>query len=80
MLYITFVFLIGRGVRGMVANRILQIPQMNLPSITKLRTLCDDVRDARTVFDLELEELLYRALIRIYRSSELLYEMTRKME
>lgn len=79
-LYITFVFLIGRGVRGMVANRILQIPQMNLPSITKLRTLCDDIRDARTVFDLELEELLYRALIRIYRSSELLYEMTRKME
>ncbi|QDZ17963.1 Piezo-type mechanosensitive ion channel protein [Chloropicon primus] len=79
-LYITFVFLIGRGVRAMVSNRILQIPQINLPSIVKLRTLCDDVRDARTVFDLELEELLYKALIRIYRSTELLYEMTRKME
>ena len=79
-LYITFVFLIGRGVRGMVSHRILQIPLMELPSIQKLKTLCDDIRDARTVFDLELEELLYNALIRIYRSSELLYEMTRKID
>ena len=79
-LYITFVFLIGRGVRGLVANRILQIPHMELPCIVKLRTLCDDIRDARTVHDLELEELLYKALIRVYRSSELLYEMTRKLD
>ena len=79
-LYITFVFLIGRGVRGLVANRILSIPHVNMPSIVKLRTLCDDIRDARTVHDLELEELLYRALIRIYRSSELLIKMTRKVD
>jgi hypothetical protein len=53
---------------------------MELPCIVKLRTLCDDIRDARTVHDLELEELLYKALIRVYRSSELLYEMTRKLD
>ena len=79
-LYITFVFLIGRGVRAMVANRVLGIPHVTMPSIMKLRTLCDDVRDARTVFDLELEELLYKALIRIYRSSELLIKMSKKLD
>ena len=64
----------------MVSNRILQIQHFELPSIKKLQTLCDDIRAARTEQDMELEELLYRALVRIYRSTELLYEMTRKTD
>ena len=79
-LYITFVFVIARLIRGMVSNRILQIQHFELPSIKKLQTLCDDIRAARTEQDMELEELLYRALVRIYRSTELLYEMTRKTD
>ena len=76
-LYITFVFLIGRIIRSLVANRLLQIPHFELPCTRKLQILCDDVRAARAELDLELEELLYKALIRIYRSTELLYEITR---
>ena len=50
------------------------ISQEDFPSTDRLWTLCQDLLAARHGEQLELEEQLYRSLIHIFRSTELLIE------
>ncbi|KAG2488469.1 hypothetical protein HYH03_012974 [Edaphochlamys debaryana] len=77
-LYITFVLAIGRFLRLSVSSLRLRIPTEDLPSTRRLVALCQDVAVARAEGELVLEEQLFRALINVYRSPELLFELSKK--
>ncbi|GIL87298.1 hypothetical protein Vretifemale_15360 [Volvox reticuliferus] len=77
-LYVTFVFAIGRFLRLSVSSLRLRIPTEDLPSTRRLVALCQDIYVARAEGELVLEEQLFRALINVYRSPELLFELSRK--
>ncbi|GFR40352.1 hypothetical protein Agub_g896, partial [Astrephomene gubernaculifera] len=77
-LYVTFVFAIGRFLRLSVSSLRLRIPTEDLPSTRRLVALCQDIYVARAEGELVLEEQLFQALINVYRSPELLFELSRK--
>ncbi|KXZ45122.1 hypothetical protein GPECTOR_58g571 [Gonium pectorale] len=75
-LYVTFVFAIGRFLRLSVAALRLRIPTEDLPSTRRLVALCQDIAVARAEGELVLEDQLFQALINVYRSPELLIELS----
>lgn len=79
-LYITFVYGIARLLRLSTSDLRLKIPTEDLPSTQRLVTLCKDIYIARAQGELVLEEELYAALISVYRSPAVLYELTRKQK
>lgn len=79
-LYITFVFGIGRGLRLVATNSRMRIMYEDLPTTKRLIALCQDIYIARAQGELALEEELYWALINIYRSPAVMFELTKKKE
>ncbi|PNH02556.1 Protein PIEZO, partial [Tetrabaena socialis] len=77
-LYFTFVFALGRFLRLSVSSLRLRIPTEDLPSTRRLVALCQDIYVARAEGELILEEQLYRALINVYRSPDLLFELSKR--
>ena len=79
-LYITFVFGIGRFLRLAATNIRMRIMYEDLPTTKRLIALCQDIYIARAQGELALEEELYWALINIYRSPAVMFELTKKKE
>ena len=73
-LYVTFVLVVHRILRASFLGIVQNISQEDFPSTDRLWTLCQDLLAARHGEQLELEEQLYRSLIHIFRSTELLIE------
>lgn len=79
-LYITFVFGFGRFLRLAATNSRMRIMYEDLPTTKRLIALCQDIYIARAQGELALEEELYWALINIYRSPAVMFELTKKKE
>ncbi|KAK3441684.1 hypothetical protein EUGRSUZ_B02004 [Eucalyptus grandis] len=76
-LYITFVLAVGRFIRLQCADLRMRIPYENLPSCDRLLAICEDIYAARAEGELEVEEVLYWTLVKIYRSPHMLLEYTK---
>ncbi|XP_042475858.1 piezo-type mechanosensitive ion channel homolog isoform X1 [Macadamia integrifolia] len=76
-LYITFVLAVGRFIRIQCSNLRMRIPFENLPSCERLLAICEDIYAARAEGELEVEEVLYWTLVKIYRSPHMLLEYTK---
>ncbi|OWM62964.1 hypothetical protein CDL15_Pgr020258 [Punica granatum] len=76
-LYITFVLAVGRFIRLQCADLRMRIPFENLPSCERLLAICEDIYAARAEGELEVEEVLYWTLVKIYRSPHMLLEYTK---
>ncbi|XP_062084665.1 piezo-type mechanosensitive ion channel homolog isoform X2 [Humulus lupulus] len=76
-LYITFVLAVGRFIRLQCSDLRMRIPFENLPSCDRLLAICEDIYAARAEGELEVEEVLYWTLIKIYRSPHMLLEYTK---
>ncbi|KAI6684840.1 hypothetical protein NL676_030753 [Syzygium grande] len=77
-LYITFVLAVGRFIRLQCADLRMRIPYENLPSCDRLLAICEDIYAARAEGELEVEEVLYWTLVKIYRSPHMLLEYTKR--
>ncbi|KAK7337825.1 hypothetical protein VNO77_18412 [Canavalia gladiata] len=75
-LYITFVLAVGRFIRLQCSDLRMRIPFENLPSCDRLMAICEDIYAARARGELEVEEILYWTLVKIYRSPHMLLEYT----
>ncbi|XP_062086347.1 piezo-type mechanosensitive ion channel homolog isoform X1 [Humulus lupulus] len=76
-LYITFVLAVGRFIRLQCSDLRMRIPYENLPSCDRLLAICEDIYAARAEDELEVEEVLYWTLVKIYRSPHMLLEYTK---
>lgn len=76
-LYITFVLAVGRFIRLQCSDLRMRIPYENLPSCDRLLAICEDIYAARAEGELEVEEVLYWTLVKIYRSPHMLLEYTK---
>ncbi|KAF8392505.1 hypothetical protein HHK36_022847 [Tetracentron sinense] len=76
-LYITFVLAVGRFIRLQCSDLRMRIPFENLPSCDRLIAICEDIYAARAEGELEVEEVLYWTLVKIYRSPHMLLEYTK---
>lgn len=77
-LYVTIVFGLGRFVRLSIANMRMRIPYQDLPDVKHLWTLASDITIAREEGEFMLEEQLFYTLINLYRSPQVLFELTKK--
>ncbi|KAF6171659.1 hypothetical protein GIB67_042174 [Kingdonia uniflora] len=75
-LYISFVLAVGRFIRLQCSDLRMRIPFENLPSCNRLIAICEDIYAARAEGELEVEEVLYWTLVKIYRSPHMLLEYT----
>ncbi|CAL0308579.1 unnamed protein product [Lupinus luteus] len=75
-LYITFVLAVGRFIRLQCSDLRMRIPYENLPSCDRLMAICEDIYAARAEGELEVEEVLFWTLVKIYRSPHMLLEYT----
>ncbi|XP_042518583.1 piezo-type mechanosensitive ion channel homolog [Macadamia integrifolia] len=76
-LYITFVLAVGRFIRIQFSDLRMRIPYENLPSCERLLAICEDIYAARAEGELEVEEVLFWTLVKIYRSPHMLLEYTK---
>ncbi|PKA54847.1 hypothetical protein AXF42_Ash000682 [Apostasia shenzhenica] len=76
-LYLTFVLAVGRFIRLQFSELKMRIPYENLPSCDRLIAICEDIYAARAEGELEVEEVLYWTLVKIYRSPHMLLEYTK---
>lgn len=76
-LYITFVLAVGRFIRLQCSDLRMRIPFENLPSCDRLLAICENIYVARAEGELEVEEVLYWILVKIYRSPHILLEYTK---
>ncbi|KAK7284316.1 hypothetical protein RJT34_19061 [Clitoria ternatea] len=76
-LYITFVLAVGRFIRLQCSDLRMRIPFENLPSCDRVLAICEDIYAARAEGELEVEEVLFWTLVKIYRSPHMLLEYTR---
>lgn len=79
-LYITVVYAVGRLLRLSMSNLRTRIMYEDLPNTKRLVALCEDIYIARAEGELLLEGELYFAMISIYRSPQVLFELTKKKE
>ncbi|KAL3516156.1 hypothetical protein ACH5RR_023058 [Cinchona calisaya] len=77
-LYITFVLAVGRFIRLQCSDLRMRIPFENLPYCDRLIAICEDIYAARAEGELEVEEVLYWTLVKIYRSPHMLLEYTKR--
>jgi len=75
-LYFTFVFSLGRFLRLYVLGMSMRIIYEDIPNVSFVLELCNDIYSARSDGMYALEEDLYGELIQLYRSPETLYEKT----
>lgn len=71
--YTTFVLTVGRLLRMSFSGLVQKIPFEELDNVNILWTLVNDIYIARGSGDLELEERLYREIIRIFRVPSILH-------
>ncbi|CAI9102322.1 OLC1v1000569C1 [Oldenlandia corymbosa var. corymbosa] len=76
-LYITFVLAVGRFIRLQCSDLRMRIPFENLPNCDRLIAICEDIYAARAEGELEVEEVLYWTLVKVYRSPHMLLEYTK---
>ncbi|GLT95006.1 hypothetical protein SLE2022_127130 [Rubroshorea leprosula] len=76
-LYLTFVLAVGRFIRLQFSDLRMRIPYENLPSCDRLLAICEDIYSARAEGELEVEEVLYWTLVKIYRSPHMMFEYTK---
>ncbi|XP_020597210.1 piezo-type mechanosensitive ion channel homolog isoform X2 [Phalaenopsis equestris] len=76
-LYITFVLAVGRFIRLQFSDLRMRIPYEDLPSCDRLIAICEGIYAARAEGELEVEEVLYWTLVKIYRSPHMLLEYTK---
>ncbi|XP_078441364.1 piezo-type mechanosensitive ion channel component [Wolffia australiana] len=76
-LYLTFVLAVGRFIRLQCSDLRMRIPFENLPSCDRLVAICEDIYAARAEGALDVEEVLYWTLVKIYRSPHMLLEYTK---
>ncbi|WOL18856.1 piezo-type mechanosensitive ion channel [Canna indica] len=76
-LYLTFVLAVGRFIRLQCSDLRMRIPYENLPSCDRLIAICENIYAARAEGELEVEEVLYWTLVKIYRSPHMLLEYTK---
>jgi hypothetical protein len=74
--YVTIVLAIGQLIKGIFANITMKVIYEEMPSCDQLIELCDSIYMSRKENDLMREKTLYDLLIRIYRSPELLIQLT----
>nr|XP_027114534.1 piezo-type mechanosensitive ion channel homolog [Coffea arabica] len=77
-LYITFVLAVGRFIRLQCSDLRMRIPFEDLPYCDRLIAICEDIYAARAEGELEVEEVLYWTLVKIYRSPHMLLEYTKR--
>ncbi|CAN1124338.1 Piezo-type mechanosensitive ion channel homolog [Linum perenne] len=75
-LYITFVLAVGRFIRLQCSDLRMRIPFENLPSCERLLAICENIYAARAEGELEVEEVLYWTLVKIFRTPHMLLEYT----
>ena len=73
-LYVSVVLVVGRFMRMTVSNMVSRIPYEDMPQVQTLQNLCALINMARCIDppDLALEQQLYKMLIGVFRSTELL--------
>ncbi|CEO98808.1 hypothetical protein PBRA_006923 [Plasmodiophora brassicae] len=79
-IYISIVLAVGRVLRSIVQNQVYAIMYTDLHDVTDLMLLCEGIFVARKQREFELEEALYRSLIRLFRSPDSLIQCTRRRE
>ena len=79
-LYVTVVLAVGRFLRAMMQDQVMRIMYQELHDVTELLILCEGIFIARITKEFEREEILYRRLIRIYRSPELLIKLSKRRD
>ncbi|XP_034138402.1 piezo-type mechanosensitive ion channel component [Drosophila guanche] len=79
-LYTTFVYVVSRVIRSLVANNHRRIMFEDLPYVDRLLKLCNDIYLVRETQEYRLEEDLYGKLLFLYRSPETLIKWTRFKE
>lgn len=67
-------------VRYLFANQVQRIPYEDLHDADALKSFCEGIYIARQNGDLLKEEKLYRRLIKIYRTPELLIRLTARVD
>lgn len=76
--YVAVVLTVGRFLRMFVSDQVQRIITTDLQNVDELLELSEAIFLARTVGDLAREETMYRNLIRIHRSPEMLIKLTRR--
>ncbi|KAI8034660.1 hypothetical protein M5D96_012562 [Drosophila gunungcola] len=79
-LYTTFVYVVSRVIRSLIANNHRRIMFEDLPFVDRVLKLCNDIYLVRETQEYRLEEDLYGKLIFLYRSPETLIKWTRFKE
>ncbi|KAH8380162.1 hypothetical protein KR009_009292, partial [Drosophila setifemur] len=79
-LYTTFVYVVSRLIRSLIANNHRRIIFEDLPYVDRVLKLCNDIYLVRETQEYRLEEDLYGKLIFLYRSPETLIKWTRFKE
>ena len=79
-LYVTVVFAIGRFVRLSFSGQLERVIYEQLHEVDLLVDYCEVVYIARYSVQYELEEELYRKLVKIFRTPELLIRLTRRRD
>jgi hypothetical protein len=79
-IYLTVVYAIGRFLRTNFEERSKFMPYEELPDTTLLLELCSGIYIARIQGLLETEYMLYYQLVHIYRSPELLLDVSRPQQ
>jgi hypothetical protein len=78
--YITILFTIGQFVRLAFGNQTQRIPVEDLPNANKLVQIVEGIYIARQKKQLAKEEILYRRLLKIYRTPALLLLLTARQD
>lgn len=76
--YATVVLAIGRLIRGVFEQIIMRVIYEEMPYCDDIIEFCDAIFMARRDGDLRREQRLYELLIRMYRSPEMLINLTKE--
>lgn len=76
-MYIALVLLVGRSIRGIIANQPLDVIISEIPNPDHLLKICLDIYLVREAKDFVLEQDMYAKLIFLFRSPATLIKWTR---
>ena len=74
--YVTIVLAIGQIIKSLFHNIMMRVIYEEMPNCNQLIEFCDSIYMARKEKDLVKEKHLYELLVKIYRSPELLIQLT----
>jgi hypothetical protein len=76
--YLTVIFTVGQFLRLSSSTDIVGIPSWDMHDVDKLMSLCNGIFIARRTRHYLKEETLYRKLIRVFRSTQDMIELSRR--